>query len=211
MKRYKIVDKIFWILITIEGILCIPILIHEKWNNLSSFVILISNLGLWFHEKRNLDFKDEFYHLKKRKFEAYRFFITILLFSASIFIFLKTFDYLNFGKDELMKYSCIIMSILMIFIGNLISNIRPNGYLGIINFLTRKNLEVWKTTNKWSGKLIFFLGIISFLINSITPHNQLIFNQIERIHFIIVLCSIWIFCPFIYSLIIYFKSIKKTV
>ncbi len=209
MKRSDLYDILYWLLIIINCIACFLVFKESGWEKVYLFNLVIPSIGFWVYENMNLKKDDEFYFLKRKKFRIYRFLMTLLMSFVVLVIYLRAFNYIQNDQNVSMKYLISLISFILIIIGNLVSNIRPNEYLGINNYFTQKNNLIWKVTNRWSGKFLVFLGLLSLIINFSTPANQLIFNYFERIQFIIIITSLWAICPFLYSLITYFRLVKK--
>ena len=96
----------------------------------------------------------------------------------------------------------ILIAVLILLMGNYMSNIRPNYFLGIKTPWTLESEMNWKKTHFFAGRLWFFSGILLILMLLTLPVRIKIFVYIG----IILLLA---FSPVLYSYIIYRKNDDK--
>jgi uncharacterized membrane protein len=96
----------------------------------------------------------------------------------------------------------LIILLLFMVMGNFLSNVRPNWFIGIRTPWTLSSESVWKKTHQFGGKLMFFAGLAGFICCIFLPD----------------ILMIWIFSilvggasliPVVYSYIIYRKEEKQ--
>jgi uncharacterized membrane protein len=94
----------------------------------------------------------------------------------------------------------IMIGILFIILGNYMSKLRLNWFVGMRNPWTLSSEEVWNKTNRLTGK-IFIIGGIAMILESFIP-NML------KLPFFIATIVLLVATPNIYSFIIY-KKLQK--
>ena len=125
-------------------------------------------------------------------------FILTLFFSAVCFNIIFSVK----GKGLNPSFFYLAFAIVIALIGNYMSNIRPNYFLGIRTPWALENESNWKKTHFVTGRLWFFSGILIAVLIFVLPVNYFIYVYIG---FIILLALF----PVLYSYIIYSKSDKS--
>jgi uncharacterized membrane protein len=125
-------------------------------------------------------------------------FILSLFFSAICFIIIFSV------KERELNTSLfyIAFAILISLIGNYMSNIRPNYFLGIRTPWTLESERNWKKTHFFTGRLWFFSGIFLAIMILVLP----VTSKIYVFTGIIILLALF---PVLYSYIIYSKNDKS--
>lgn len=167
---------------------------------LIAFTLLFLNLGIYLFllvipkidSKNNFDiFRSTFYKLR-------------VIFS----VFISTLSYtiissVQHGKASISILYIIIASLISI-LGNYISTVKPNYFIGIRNPWTLENESIWKKTHNFTSKLWFFSGILLVIILIILPSNG------YKIYIFITFIIFIALTPNIYSYLIYQKTVKNS-
>lgn len=124
-------------------------------------------------------------------------FIVSLFFSAIGFIIISS---VKEGKLNTSLFY-VVFAILISLMGNYMSNIRPNYFIGIRTPWTLESETNWKKTHFFAGRLWFFSGILLTIMIFVLPVSNKIYVYIG---FIILLALF----PVLYSFIIYNKGKK---
>lgn len=127
----------------------------------SLLVIGLTTIGLplLFKLTRNIDPKRASYYMFDGTFELMRLGVTILL---SV-LFLFTIFY-NLGYDMGIKeWGFPAVGVFFILIGNVLSRIRFNYFIGIRTPWTLSNEEVWRRTHRFSGPVFMIAGLLMIL------------------------------------------------
>lgn len=95
-----------------------------------------------------------------------------------------------------------VLALLIALLGNYMSNIRPNYFLGIRTPWTLENESIWKKTHYITGRLWFFSGIILMIMMLLLPNTIKFYVLIGGI----LLLSVF---PVLYSLITYRNREKR--
>lgn len=114
----------------------------------------------------------------------------------SVFIVPSTFLLAIGIKIDIVLIATLFISLIFIFIGNYLPKCKPNYTIGIKVPWTLKSEDNWNKTHRFSGFLFFFLGIL-MLVSSFLKINQVILFSMPLV----------IFCPIVYSFILYKKGI----
>jgi uncharacterized membrane protein len=130
------------------------------------------------------------YHRFKNVFVA---FFTILYFTASLN---------GLGKNIRVEWvTPIIIGLLFIFIGNYLSKIKPNYFIGIRTPWTLASEEVWNKSHRFSGKIFALLGILMIISPLISRSFGPVIILVPLIAAIIII--------FIHSYLTYLQVKKK--
>lgn len=127
---------------------------------------------------------------------------TIFLTLISIFIVYETQQYpkqLGFSP----KYFLVLISLLFMFLGNLMNNIKPNFFIGIRTPWTLNDETIWRETHRIGAKIWFYGGIIITGLVVILPQNY------ASIAFIISLIALAII-PSAYSYVLFRNKQKSS-
>lgn len=92
-----------------------------------------------------------------------------------------------------------LVSIFIIFLGNLAPKIPFNRYLGLRLPWTIRDEDTWKVAHKILGYLSFPIAIVMFIL--------IFYISAERVTPICIL--IWVLIPGLYSLLFYYKKMYK--
>ncbi len=165
-----------------------------------AYTLLFLNVGVYLFLLiiPNIDSKNNF-HIFRSTFYKLR-----VIFS----VFFSTISFMIISSAQSGKVSVslmfIIIATLISILGNYISTIRPNYFIGIRNPWTLENEYIWKKTHKFTSRLWFYAGLLLILIMIILPSaGYKIYIFIGFIIFIAVI-------PNIYSYLIYNKTLKIT-
>ncbi len=96
----------------------------------------------------------------------------------------------------------IVLAVLILLMGNYMSNIRPNYFLGIRTPWTLESEMNWKRTHFFTGRLWFFSGIFLIIMLLALPVRI----KTDMYMGVIVLLALF---PVVYSYIIYRKNDKE--
>jgi uncharacterized membrane protein len=92
------------------------------------------------------------------------------------------------------------IAVLYIFLGNLMTKLRPNYFVGIRTPWTLESKEVWMKTHRVGGRLMIFSGFLMLLLCFVVPLEQYVFWVVLPISALLALFS------FLYSYVIYKKQ-----
>jgi len=141
------------------------------------------------------------------KKERYQQFAKVYHVFKTVFVIFMTFIYFLTGAAGL-GYPVSIGSImpfsiglLFIVLGNYMSKIKPNWFMGIRTPWTLSNEEVWNKTHRIGGKMFIAMGLI-MVIGTFIPNNE----YWKIFPFAIIA---FVFIPIIYSYLAYRKLEKK--
>ena len=143
-----------------------------------------------------LDPKKANYALFTGPYFAIRLAITAFLVMVNIIILRAGMG----DQIEVGKYIPAGVFLLFAVLGNYITNVRPNYFVGIRTPWTLNNEEVWRKTHYLGGRIWFFAGIIGFIASMILPTDATFMLMP-----VIIIIS---FIPLVYSYVIY-KKIEK--
>ena len=179
--------------------------LHGNPNNYGSryyiaYTLLFLNIGTYLlllvipkiDSKKNFEiFSSTFYKLR---------IILSLLFSTISFMIISSAQTGKVSNSILY----IIIAFFISILGNYISNVRPNYFLGIRNPWTLENEFVWRKTHKFGGRLMFFSGILIILtIIALHSTGYVFFIFITWIIIITLITTV-------YSYWIYKKTLKTS-
>ena len=125
-------------------------------------------------------------------------FIMSLFFSALSFIIISSVQ----GKKLNTSLFYIAFALLFSLMGNYMSNIRPNYFIGVRTPWALENETNWKKTHFFAGRLWFFSGIILAVLIIVLPASL-------KFYFYFGFILLLAFLPVIYSFILYKKSGDK--
>jgi len=103
--------------------------------------------------------KDRYTQFKK----VYHLFKNILVLFMAAMYFITSFNALGYNIS-VAKWMPFMVGVLFIFIGNYMSKIKPNWFMGIRTPWTLSSEEVWNKTHRAGGKLFILGGIIIIII-----------------------------------------------
>lgn len=126
-------------------------------------------------------------------------FILSLFFSAICFIIILSVK----DKDLNITLFYIVFAILISLMGNYMSNIKPNYFLGIRTPWALESETNWKKTHFFTGRLWFFSGITLGVLLLVLPLNYRAYVFFG----VITLVSIF---PFLFSFYYYHKTSRTT-
>jgi uncharacterized membrane protein len=125
-------------------------------------------------------------------------FILSLFFSAICFIIIFSVK----EKELNTTLFYIVFAVLISLMGNYMSNIRPNYFLGIRTPWALESERNWKKTHFFTGRLWFFSGILLATLILVLPVEIKIYVYIG----VIILLALF---PVVYSYVIYNKDGKS--
>jgi uncharacterized membrane protein len=128
----------------------------------SPYLLVLLNVGVYLllllvpkidPRKRNYAlFQDSYYKL--------RFILAVFVTGLTVTIFLNGLGY----AIDVARVVGLGVLLLLAFIGNYLTTIRPNWFVGIRTPWTLSSDTVWKKTHQLVGKLWFFGGLAGFLV-----------------------------------------------
>lgn len=129
------------------------------------------------------------------------FVIVNMIISVTCFMYI-TMIFVIFTKlnNIIPKIGFINISVSYLIIGNFFPRIKRNWFIGVGSPWTMINDDIWSKTQRFSGYLIFFFGLIYLLF---------IFFKIPNIFLSVDWAFIILFISFLYSFIIYLKFRKN--
>lgn len=68
------------------------------------------------------------------------------------------------GNISVGKIVTVVISVLFMFLGNIMPKIRSNFYMGIKTPWTLSDEEIWRKTHRLGGKTMFAAGVLSLLV-----------------------------------------------
>ncbi len=125
--------------------------------------------------------------------------LVILSFMAAMAIasFYVALGY-NIKMDKVAQFG---VPLLMLIMGNYLSSIRPNYFIGIRTPWTLHNEQVWVKTHRLTGKLWVAASLIMIIINLFIPFSDAI---------LISYLAALVLPPYIYSYLLFRKYEKNT-
>ena len=138
------------------------------------------------------------YQLFSNSYNKLRFFLTSFFSLITIFVFIKTLN----PEVGINRYFSILLLMLFLVIGNYLSTIKPNWFIGIRTPWTMSSDLVWRKTHYLTSKLWFFgslLGMISVFLANINYINLIVTPLIITM----------VIIPIIYSFVIFKKLYVK--
>lgn len=123
--------------------------------------------------------------------------ILSVLFSALCFIIIFSV------KDGELNpsYLYLVLAVMIMLLGNYMSNIRPNYFIGVRTPWALESEENWKKTHFFTSRLWFFMGIVWAIMVFVLPDNIQLYVLISVVVVLVLL-------PIIYSYSIYNKKDK---
>jgi uncharacterized membrane protein len=135
--------------------------------------------------------------LFKSTYKALRLGIHLFFVAISTLIVLA-----SMGENiDIGKIIFLLVTLLFLFIGYMMSNIKSNYFIGIRTPWTLQNDEVWKRTHKMAGKVWIYGSVAMFLIGLFVEATIMIFIFFGYV-------AVLVLVPVIYSYIIY-KKIER--
>lgn len=125
----------------------------------------------------------------------------------SIHLFMSVLDIMLLlvatGVDIPME-RIVITSVMLLFtvLGNYMTSIRPNYFVGVRTPWTLENEEVWKKTHQLAGKLWFWTGLFCLLVS-------FFIRDMEQMPVLVVLIVVVSLVPVVYSYLVY-RKLKKS-
>lgn len=125
-------------------------------------------------------------------------FMTLLQF----FIVYQTTHYQS-HKDNSNSTKIIFLLVIALFttLGNLMQNVKPNYFVGIRTAWTLSSEEIWRKTHRLAGKMMFYGGLLLFILIIFSPSS---FSFGLFITGILLMTLI----PILYSFLLYQKEKK---
>jgi len=120
------------------------------------FPLLVLGMYLMFLLIPYLDPKKERYEQFKKIYHVFK--NTFVAFMSLVF-FLTSLNALGYNLP-IEKYMPIFVGILFVIIGNYLSKIKPNWFMGIRTPWTLSSEENWRRTHQMGGKIFILSGII---------------------------------------------------
>jgi uncharacterized membrane protein len=108
---------------------------------------------------RNIDPKRNNYFKFEGTFELMRLCVTLLLSGLFVFTIFYNLGYTSGIQD----WGISAAGILLIILGNVLSRVRSNYFIGIRTPWTLSNEEVWKRTHRFSGPIYMIAGLLLLL------------------------------------------------
>ena len=223
MKMDKQTNKLFIILIILSALNFIGILLifprlpeeiplHwgingeiDNWGSknfifLFGFLPLIITVGMYYLP--NLDPKKENYIKMSVLYGGIAIWFTLFLIVLNWIIVGAALNILNFDKNKVVPIIItLILGISFIVIGNYMPRIKQNWFLGVRTPWALTNNNNWKKTQRFSGYIFIFIGIL-LLINSLFMNSLL-----SIITIVLIIGSI--FSIYLYSYFLYRKEINN--
>lgn len=147
-----------------------------------------------------IDPKKQNYALFAKTFFIFR--ATILLINAAI-----TCLILMMGVGMIIhigRITILLISLLFMVLGNYMSNIRPNWFVGIRTPWTLSSEKVWKKTHQLGGRTFFFAGLVGFILSLFLPNHVLLLA-------FPVLIGVAVLTPIIFSYLSYRKEANSAI
>ena len=111
----------------------------------------------------------------------------------------------NFSPVEVLSLVLIVLSVLFVFIGSFMENIKPNYYFGIRTPWTLKNKIVWKKTHKLASYTSMIAGFVSLVYGLATFISE---NSIYFFIGLIIAIFLLAVVPIVYSFYEFNKIMK---
>jgi uncharacterized membrane protein len=111
----------------------------------------------------------------------------------------------NFSPVEVLSLVLIVLSVLFVFIGSFMENIKPNYYFGIRTPWTLKNKIVWKKTHKLGSYTSMIAGFVSLVYGLATFISE---NSIYFFIGLIIAIFLLAVVPIVYSFYEFNKIMK---
>lgn len=129
------------------------------------FVLLILELSLRFDPKKSL-------HLMGSNFDNFKLALVCIMSILGCFMVHSMAN--GFDKSSF-KYMFIAISCLMIIMGNYLSSVRPNYFIGIRTPWTLESNQVWAKTHRIASKLFMGIGLVGLILSLFNPMVFLVF------------------------------------
>ncbi|MGL5978124.1 MAG: SdpI family protein [Erysipelotrichaceae bacterium] len=156
------------------------------------FPALVLGLPLLAVFLQKVDPKKEQYQLFQNQYWNLMFFLQCFFFFMEAIVILSAFDPALVNINAIMM---LLLSLLLIFIGNMMPKFKSNYFVGIKTPWTLASTRVWYKTHRFAGKLWFFGGFI-LLLGFVLP------SELQLSFFLVVLFVITLI-PIVYSYVIY--------
>ena len=95
--------------------------------------------------------------------------IVVFLSMISVFVIYMSASYKEANAHQHAKYLLVLISLLLVFLGNFINNIRPNYFVGFRTPWTLEDPENWRKTHHHASKTLFFGGLATCVFILIFP------------------------------------------
>lgn len=168
-------------------------------KEVGAFLMPVIMLGIYllFLFIPNLDpRKDRYQQFRK----VYHIFKDFIIFFMVILYFMTSFYTLGYNID-IHVWTPIIVGLLFMIIGNYLSKIKPNWFMGIRTPWTLSSEEVWRKTHQAGGKIFVIGGIIMIL--------SIFFNEKIKIFVFMLDIIFMIVGTIVYSYLAYNKYGSK--
>lgn len=218
MKTFKLKNEIWLWLIMLVPLIVFSVVysklpgkipshfdVHGRGSNYMtpvSFILVMSGTGLLVYFLTLLlpliDPKRANYTLFNKAYFIIRLMILLLLSSVTCLMLMMAL-----GKSvNINRIVFLIVMLVFMILGNYLSNVRPNWFVGIRTPWTLSSETVWKKTHQLGGKTFFFAGLCGFILFLFLP--MLI---MEWVFGILVAGAVLI--PVIYSYVLYHEEEKQ--
>jgi len=125
--------------------------------------------------------------------------IVIIIFPVTLYLAQGVILLYSLGKlKDIRLIVCIVLSVVLIVLGNYMPKIRKNYLVGIRTPHIMSNDEIWDKTHRFGGVILTFCGVIGFITSLLGFFTAA---------FIILIASV--FVPMIYGEMIYYSSKDK--
>lgn len=172
----------------------------DRWGSKfeGAFLMPLIGLGMYllFWLIPLIDPKKEKYLEFEKVYHIFRNLIILVLFGIYLIASLN-----GLGKNIRVEvWIPLMIGVLFLILGNYMSKIKPNWFMGIRTPWTMSSEEVWNKTHRLGGKTFMLMGLW-LIITPILPFNSLVWILIVPIGLMAVI-------PIVYSYIL-FKREKK--
>lgn len=161
------------------------------------FPVIIMGMYLLFLFIPYIDPKKERYDQFKNVYHIFK--VLLILFMAAIY-FISSFNAIGYNIS-INTWVPSMVGLLFIVLGNYMSKIKFNWFIGIRTPWTLSNEEVWNKTHRFGGKVFIFAGLL-FILGQFSPDNF-------RAPLFIVSVAIVLLGTIGYSYLAYLKEEKK--
>ena len=174
---------------------------YDSKSTMATLVILM-NLCVYFIMRYApvIDPKKRFDQFMQT-YKKLRLIIAILISGICCFMI---YSGLNRSNENMGTFLFPFICILFVLLGNYMSTIRPNYFIGVRTPWTLENEIIWKKTHELTGKLWFWSGLVAFIIMLIIPKET---KPFMLVGFIVIDVLI----PVIYSYLLYRRIANETV
>lgn len=107
-----------------------------------------------------------------------------------------------FGRDANFSYAIYVgIAVLFIVLGNLMTKLRPNYFVGIRTPWTIESKEVWMKTHRLGGRLMVLGGFVMLVFCFVVPLEQFVYFVLLPVSGVMAVV------PMLYSFVVYKRQI----